>query len=108
MSETGASEQASFHSLPPGPLTRRGFLETGASSLGGLMLANTLAAREQKKAPGRTTGLQVGFGAADITPSVGMEMPGGFFKATSKGVRDRLWAVACVVEDGITPLALVG
>jgi hypothetical protein len=52
--------------------------------------------------------LQVGFGSADITPAAGMEMPGGFFKATGRGVRDKLWAVACVVYDGATPVALVG
>ncbi len=52
--------------------------------------------------------LQVGFGVADITPAVGMEMPGGFFKAVGKGVRDPLIASACVVYDGTTPVALVG
>jgi hypothetical protein len=52
--------------------------------------------------------LELGFAAADITPTVGMEMPGGFGKHISKGVRDKLWAVACVVTDGTTPLALVG
>src|SRR5262245_18157917 len=52
--------------------------------------------------------LELGFAAADITPSVGMEMPGGFAKLISKGVRDKLWAVACTVTDGTTPLALVG
>jgi hypothetical protein len=35
-------------------------------------------------------------------------MPGGFFKRAGKGVRDNLWAVACVVYDGATPSALVG
>jgi neutral ceramidase len=52
--------------------------------------------------------LEFGFAAADITPSVGMEIPGGFAKLISKGVRDKLWAVACVVTDGKMPLALVG
>jgi hypothetical protein len=52
--------------------------------------------------------LELGFAAADITPTIGMEMPGGFGKLISKGVRDKLWAVACVVTDGKTPLALVG
>jgi hypothetical protein len=52
--------------------------------------------------------LQVGFGVGDITPPVGAEMPGGFAKRTGKGVRDKLWAVACVVYDGTTPVALVG
>jgi hypothetical protein len=52
--------------------------------------------------------LQVGFGAADITPSPGMDMPGGFSKRPGKGVLDKCWAVACVVHDGTTPVALVG
>jgi hypothetical protein len=51
---------------------------------------------------------QVGFGVADITPKVGAQMPGGFFKRTGKGIRDKLLAVACVITDGTTPVALVG
>lgn len=52
--------------------------------------------------------LQVGFGVGDITPEAGMEMPGSFSKRTGKGARDKLLAVACVVYDGTTPVALVG
>jgi hypothetical protein len=52
--------------------------------------------------------LQVGFGFADITPEVGANIPGGFLPLKSTGVRDRLLAVACVVHDGTTPVALVG
>jgi len=52
--------------------------------------------------------LQVGFGVADITPPIGAEMPGGFGKNLSKGVKDKLYAVACVIYDGATPIALVG
>ena len=52
--------------------------------------------------------LQVGFGVGDVTPDVGMEMPGGFFKRTGTGVRDKLLASACVAYDGATPVALVG
>ena len=52
--------------------------------------------------------LQVGFGVGDISPETGMEMPGGFTRRTGKGVRDKLLAVACVVHDGTTPVALVG
>src|SRR5262249_17391529 len=52
--------------------------------------------------------LQVGFGVADITPDVGMQMPGGFFRRKGTGVRDRLLAVACVVSDGERAAALVG
>jgi hypothetical protein len=49
-----------------------------------------------------------GFGVADITPEAGQQMPGGFQPRLSKGVRDPLWAVACVVTDGTTAVALVG
>jgi neutral ceramidase len=52
--------------------------------------------------------LQVGFGAGDITPEAGMEMPGGFFRRKGSGALDKLLAVACVVHDGTTPVALVG
>src|SRR5438045_3694623 len=52
--------------------------------------------------------LQVGFGTADISPPVGAGMPGGFFNRKGTGVRDRLLAVACVIHDGKTPVALVG
>jgi neutral ceramidase len=57
---------------------------------------------------GAQEGLQAGFGRADITPAPGTEMPGGFGKRLSTGVRDPLWAVAAVVSDGKTPVALVG
>jgi hypothetical protein len=52
--------------------------------------------------------LLAGFAAADITPTPGMDMPGGFARKPGKGVRDKCWAVACVVQDGPTPVALVG
>jgi hypothetical protein len=52
--------------------------------------------------------VQVGFGVADITPDVGMQMPGGFFKRTGTGVRDKLLAVACMLSDGEHTVALVG
>jgi hypothetical protein len=52
--------------------------------------------------------IQVGFAVEDISPAIGAEMPGGFTKRVGKGVRDKLLAVACVVYDGTTPVALVG
>jgi hypothetical protein len=52
--------------------------------------------------------LQVGFGVGDVTPQVGMDIPGGFYPHPSKGVLDPLLASACVVYDGATPVALVG
>src|SRR5262249_31651371 len=52
--------------------------------------------------------LQVGFGVGNITPAPGSEMPGGFTKRKGKGAAEKLLAVACVVHDGTTPVALVG
>ena len=52
--------------------------------------------------------LQVGFGVADITPEAGMEMPGGFSHRKGKAARDPLLAVACVIHDGTSTVALVG
>jgi neutral ceramidase len=52
--------------------------------------------------------LKVGFGVADITPDAGASIPGGFRPTPAKGVRDPLFAVACVITDGSAPVALVG
>ncbi len=52
--------------------------------------------------------LHVGFGSADVTPEVGMDMPGGFYANPSKGVLEKLLATACVIHDGSTWIALVG
>ncbi len=52
--------------------------------------------------------IQVGFGSGDITPEVGMNMPGGFYKNPGQGVLAPLLASACVVHDGTAWAALVG
>lgn len=52
--------------------------------------------------------VKAGFGAVDITPEVGASIPGGFRPNPSTGVRDPLYAAACVLTDGTTPVALVG
>jgi len=52
--------------------------------------------------------LKAGFGVADLTPDAGANIPGGFRANPNKGVRDPLHAVACVISDGSTPVALVG
>jgi len=54
------------------------------------------------------TMLHVGFGTADITPTEGMPIIGGFIPKPGKGVRDKCWAVACVIHDGTNSVALVG
>ncbi|MBL8794726.1 MAG: hypothetical protein JNM56_12535, partial [Planctomycetia bacterium] len=52
--------------------------------------------------------LHIGFGTADITPAEGMPIIGGFIPKPGKGVRDKCWAVACVLHDGTNSVALVG
>jgi len=52
--------------------------------------------------------LQAGFGVVDITPEIGASIPGGWKAVPGRAVLDPLYAVAFVVSDGATPLALVG
>ncbi len=52
--------------------------------------------------------IQVGFGTGDVTPEVGMDLPGGFSPNPSTGVLEKLLASACVLHDGTTWVALVG
>ncbi len=51
--------------------------------------------------------LKCGFAQVDITPEFGLHIPGYFNTRISDGIRDPLYARACVIDDGITPLAFV-
>lgn len=53
------------------------------------------------------TMLRIGFGQADITPAVAGQI-GAVNRRAMTGVHDPLLAVACVIDDGKTPVALVG
>ncbi|MDI9584424.1 MAG: hypothetical protein QM473_09415, partial [Acidobacteriota bacterium] len=50
---------------------------------------------------------QAGFAKVDITPAVGSEMPGGFFKHYATGTHDPLYARAAWFGNGSNSLALV-
>jgi len=52
--------------------------------------------------------MQVGFASADITPSIGMEQPGGFTKAFHTRIHDPLCAKAVVIAGDDQRVALVG
>ncbi len=52
--------------------------------------------------------MQIGFSAANITPSYGMERPGGTGKAYINGVHDECLASAAHTSDGASALAIVG
>ncbi|MFW5868852.1 MAG: hypothetical protein ACOCX2_13600 [Armatimonadota bacterium] len=52
--------------------------------------------------------MKIGFASANITPSFGMEVPGGMSKRFTRGVHDELQATAAVFDDGEETVALVG
>ena len=52
--------------------------------------------------------LKSGFAHADISPPLTGKPSGSYMPRVMTGVHDPLLAVACVIDDGVTPLALVG
>ncbi len=52
--------------------------------------------------------MQIGFGAANITPSYGMERPGGTGKAYIQGMHDECLASTAYIGDGESAIAIVG
>jgi len=51
--------------------------------------------------------LKAGFSQVDITPEFGLHIPGYFNTRIADGIVDPLYARACVIDDGETPLAFV-
>ena len=49
--------------------------------------------------------LKVGFAQRDITPELGLQIPGNFKIRPADGIIDPLYARACVIDDGKTTMA---
>jgi neutral ceramidase len=90
------------------PFSKAGYLAP-TSMVSALLLFAVLRSAEAENAPAaQPAPLKVGFARTDVTPAVGMEIPGGFAKNFSKGVHDPLWAEAAFFNNGTTRLAVVG
>lgn len=72
-----------------------------------LLMGHALGADAQETVDAQPA-LRAGFARVDVTPPIGAQIPGGFNKNISTGVRDPLWAEAAVFVNDAMALAVVG